>query len=79
MNVYQVCGVKGPSVLALHPRFDLVQGVVIDDLHGIFLGVTLSLLHCWFDNAHRDKPYFIGNKVILFRCRYSHTMYMYGV
>lgn len=59
----QVCGVKGPSVLALHPTFNLVWGIVIDDLHGIFLGVTLTLLHLWLDKTNKTKPFFIGNKV----------------
>ena len=27
--VFQVCGIKGPTVLALHPRFDIVNGIVI--------------------------------------------------
>jgi hypothetical protein len=60
----QVCGVKGPTVLTLHPSFDPVWGIVIDDLHGIFLGVTLKLLHLWLDKANKGKPFFIGNKVL---------------
>ena len=59
----QVCGVKGPTILALHQQFDLVGGVVVDDLHGIYLGVTLRLLHLWFDRTSRGKPFFIGYKV----------------
>ena len=59
----QICGVKGPTVLALHRHFDLVGGVVIDDLHGVYLGVMLSLLHLWFDKTNRGKPFFIGDKV----------------
>lgn len=42
---------------------DLVKGVVVDDLHGVFLGVTLSLLHLWLDKGNRAKPFFIGNNV----------------
>lgn len=63
LSYEQVCGVKGPSVLALHPTFNLVWGIVIDDLHGIFLGVTLTLLHLWLDKTNKTKPFFIGNKV----------------
>ena len=54
---------KGPSVLALLSTFDVVWGIVIDDLHGIYLGVTLTLLRLWIDKGSRTKPYFIGNKV----------------
>ena len=37
--------------------------MVIDDLHGIFLGITLSLLYRWFERKNRGKPYFIGSEV----------------
>ncbi len=60
----QVCGVKGPTILGLHPFLDVVKGVVIDDLHGIYLGVTLSMLHLWFDKANKEKLFFLGNKVV---------------
>ena len=46
---------KGPTVLGLHPFLDLVKGVVVDDLHGVFLGVTLTLLRLWLDKANRSK------------------------
>jgi hypothetical protein len=59
----QVCGVKGPTVLALHGCFDLVGGVAIDDLHGVHLGVTLLLLHLWLDRTNRGKPFLIGDKI----------------
>ena len=59
---------KGPTVLALHPPFDLVWGVVIDDLHDLFLGVSLSLLRLWFDKSHGGKPHFIGSKVYINQC-----------
>lgn len=54
---------KGPCVLALHPCFDLVNGVVVDDLHGIFLGITLTMLKLWFNKGSRRKTYYIGDKV----------------
>ena len=54
---------KSPCVMALHPCFDLVQGVVIDDLHGLVLGVTLTMLNLWFCKGSRGRAYFIGNKV----------------
>ena len=58
---------KGPTVLALHPCFDLVSGVVIDDLHGIYLGVTQSLIRLWFDKINRGKPFFIGDQVCIWQ------------
>ena len=59
----QVKGVKGPCVLALHQPFDLARGCVVDDLHCLYLGVTLQLLHFWFEKKHRTKSFYIGNKV----------------
>ena len=56
-------------MLALHPTFDLACGIVVDDLHGLFLGVTLTLLRLWFD-SNRNKPFFIGNKVVCFKYYY---------
>ena len=52
----QVCGVKGPTVLALHPCFNFAFGSVINDLHGLYLGVPLTLLWHWFDETHRGRP-----------------------
>ena len=39
-------------MLALHDSFAVVHGVTIDDLHGVFLGVTL---HLWFDRSSRGR------------------------
>ena len=38
---------------------------MIDDLHGIYLGVTLSLQHLWFHKVNRGKPFFIGDGVAI--------------
>ena len=42
-------GMKGLSVLFRHPCFDVSKGVVVDALHGLYLGVVHSLLSLWFD------------------------------
>lgn len=70
---------KGPTVLALHPSFDVVWGVVIDDLHGVFLGVTLTLLHLWFDKTKKRKPFSIFQKVYVsaFNVLWSSTCMLY--
>lgn len=54
----------GPSVLGLHRPFSLVTGVVVDDLHGLYLGVTKTLLGLWFNNKYKQKDFYIGNQVI---------------
>ena len=47
-------GVKGASVLCLHPPFNLVKGMVVDTLHTLFLGVVKGLLGFWFDKGSKD-------------------------
>lgn len=57
--------------MALHQPLDVIRGFTLDDLHCVYLGVTLKLMHLWFDSINRQKPYYIGNKVIN-----SCTMYL---
>lgn len=59
----QVMGIKGASVLCLHPPFNFVKEMVVDTLHILFLGVVKSLLGFWFDKAHRKQRYCIRKKV----------------
>ena len=35
-----------------------MRGIVVDDLRG------LTLLCLWFDKGNRNKPFYIGNKVV---------------
>ena len=61
--ILQVQGIKGPSVLSLHPLFQLPWGVIVDDLHCLYLGVASHLIELWFDKKYRDKDHYIGQKV----------------
>lgn len=56
-------GIKGPSALFAHSPFHLVKGCVIDNLHAVFLGVVLSMLHLWFDDTYKRKHYSLRDKV----------------
>jgi hypothetical protein len=58
-----VKGVKGASVLCLHHPFDLARGCVIDNLHTLYLGVTLTQLKLWFGKADKQKGFSIYNKL----------------
>ena len=64
LGVWLQRGVTGTTVLSLHQPFSLPSGVVIDDLHSIYLGVVLQMLHLWCDKQHRGKPFYIGQKVL---------------
>ena len=59
----QVQGVKGPSVLSLHPPFQLPWGVIVDDLHCLYLGVASHLIELWFDKKYRGQDHYFGQKV----------------
>ena len=57
-------GITGISVLAAHPPFDLVKGVVVDAMHCVFLGVMAkTLIPLWCDTTHRFKPFSIRRNV----------------
>lgn len=49
------------SPLLAAKGFDLVEGVVIDYMHVVCLGVTRGLLEKWL--THRNENYYIGNRV----------------
>lgn len=64
----QVMGFKGVPVLAVHPPFNIVKGVVADYLHCVLIGVAKSTMELWFNKTNRRKPFFIGNKVRMQLC-----------
>lgn len=54
---------KGPSVLWLHPTFKMTTGVVVDDLHGLYLGVARTFLSFWFHKSNKGCNFYIGDNV----------------
>ena len=58
-------GVKGACVVFMHPLFDVVKGVVIDELHCVFLGVVTILLEFWFHTQYSHMDYNIRPKVTI--------------
>ena len=63
LNRYVVNRVKGPSWLSLLQHFDLVRGMGIDYMHGVFLGVQKLLLSLWFSLAFSKEHFSISSKV----------------
>ena len=43
--------------------FSLPLGIVVNDLHYIYLGVTKSLLGLWFGTKLKSAEYCLGKKV----------------
>ena len=60
---YTVNGVKGPSWLTFFPKFDIVNGIAIDYMHGVLLGVQKLLLRLWFAPEFNSKQFSIYKKV----------------
>ncbi|KAK3085913.1 hypothetical protein FSP39_010520, partial [Pinctada imbricata] len=57
-----VQGVKGPSWISYFPGFHCVQGIAIDYMHGVLLGVQKLLLTLWFSPKHKAKCFSVSTK-----------------
>ena len=53
-------GVKGPTILSLLPKFDLIHGVVPEYMHSVILGVVRQFTRLWLDSQYHDEPFYIG-------------------
>ena len=51
------------SQLCLIDGFDIVQGMPLDYMHGVLLGVVKMLCSMWFDSKYKKEPFYIGDKV----------------
>ena len=56
-------GFKAPSPLLRLPSFDIVNGIGIDAMHCIFLGVVKQLVGLWFDSKHSGQTWYCGRNV----------------
>ena len=56
-------GVKGFSWLSFFPHFDIVNGISIDYMHGVLLGVQKLLIRLWFSKQHSAEPFSIYQKI----------------
>lgn len=66
---YSVNGVKGPSWLSFCPKFDIVNGISIDYMHGVLLGVQKLMLRLWFTKEFASKPFSFFSKLSIVDCR----------
>ncbi|XP_066916658.1 uncharacterized protein [Clytia hemisphaerica] len=67
-----VNGIKGATFFMALPIFSIRDGIVVDYMHGILLGVGKTLLNLWFEvgdhknyyKAHKTYPaYFVGHDI----------------
>ena len=61
----QVLGVKGPSWLCTIPNFDMIDGMSIDYMHCVLLGVTRMMLHLWLQPRFHKKLWYIRNNLLV--------------
>lgn len=62
-NPKVVNGVKGPSWLICFPKFNIVNGIAIDYMHGLLLGVQKLMIRLWFDKSFSKFPFNIHSAV----------------
>ncbi|XP_074629306.1 uncharacterized protein LOC141886900 [Acropora palmata] len=58
-----VCGFKAPSPLLKLQSFDIVNGIAIDAMHCVFLGVVKQLVGLWFNSKHSGEKWYCGSSV----------------
>lgn len=45
------------------PEFDIINGVTIDYMHCVLLGVTRQLLELWFDSENHTERFYKGRRL----------------
>ncbi|CAG2218049.1 unnamed protein product [Mytilus edulis] len=62
-KVIAVNGIKGPSWLTFFPLFNIIDGIAIDYMHGVLLGVMKLMLKLWFSPQLKNKVFSIHNHI----------------
>ena len=55
-----VKGVKGPSWFGALKSYDTVQGLQVDYMHSVLIGVVSSFTNLWFDSSNSKQQWYIG-------------------
>lgn len=55
---------KGPSIAALIPQFDISKAFVPDYMHAVLLGIVRMLLFLWFQPKYRNKPFHVDDLML---------------
>jgi len=58
-----VCGIKKTCAFLQLKYFDVVQGISVDYMHSICLGVVKRLLTIWFKAENKTSQAYIGDKI----------------
>lgn len=57
-----ISGVKNVSCMVAAHNFDLINGVCIDYMHSVLLGVVSKLMSLWLDSANHKLPFYMKVK-----------------
>lgn len=57
-----VKGVKGMTWSMVLPGFDIINGVTIDYMHCVLLGITKMLLTLWTEKSYSSNPWYLGSE-----------------
>lgn len=66
---FVVRGVKSPFWFMFLEHFHVINGFVIDYMHGVCAGVMKLLLVLWFDKKHKNEPFSVFHAVSLVSSR----------
>ena len=62
-------GIKYPTWLHGIRSYDLVNGLGIDYMHGVMIGVIKLKLKLWFSNEHKRESFSVHDQLTLFHSR----------
>ena len=62
---------KHVSQLCLIDGFDIINGMPLDYMHGVLLGIVKMLFALWFDKKYKNEKFYIGDKISLIDERLS--------
>jgi hypothetical protein len=57
--------VKSVCKFAKLEHFDIVDGIAVDYMHGILLGVSKQLLKLWLDSQYSQEEWYCGRRISL--------------
>lgn len=66
---FVVRGVKGPFWFMFLKHFNVINGFVINYMHGVCAGVMKLLMVLWFDKVHKSEPFSMYTSVSLVSTR----------
>ena len=61
-KITAINGVKGSSWLLYLPGFNMINGIAVDYMHCVLLGVVKMLIKLWFDPSHKCEDFSISSR-----------------